>query len=163
MIPTWESQAKVSLIDSIGNIIDTTNVDFDLNAFAVSRRALVDIFPQIASLDFEGFLHVDAGEVRVARRTTLNPAKSAPAQNISSSVEHLEGSLKVTVVAESYIHELSLLSEVIDLGTQVDTQLVSLLPGQSHTFVVTASPDVLKRIENQLNEILWSHNRVVAG
>jgi len=159
----WESSARVSLVDAAGKIVDSTTIHFALEAFEVSRSALVEVFPQIATLDFEGFLHVDAVDVRVARRTTLNPAKSAPKQNISSSAERAGNSLKVTVVANEYVHELSLLSEVIDLGTQVDTQLVSLLPGESHTFIVTAPDDVLNRIESQLPEILWSHNRVVAG
>ena len=159
----WESSALVSLVDSSGVTVDSTTVKFSLEAFEVSRSALVEIFPRIGTLDYEGFLHVDAGEVRVARRTTLNPAKVAPAQDLSSSVHRSEGSLKVTVTAHNYIHELSLLTEVIDLGTQVDTQLVSLLPGQSHTFVVTANEDALAQIEQQVSEILWSHNRVVAG
>jgi len=159
----WASSARVSLVDAAGKIIDSTTINFALEAFEVSRSALVEVFPQIATLDFEGFLHVDAGEVRVARRTTLNPAKTAPKQNISSSVERSGDSLKVTVVANEYVHELSLLSEVVDLGTQVDTQLVSLLPGESHTFKVTGPGDVLNRIESQVADILWSHNRVVAG
>jgi beta-mannosidase len=162
-LESWESSAHVSLVDSAGNIVDSTKVDFKLDAFGVFRSALVEIFPQIASLNFEGFLHVDAGEVRAARRTTLNPAKTAPVQNLTSSVVNSDGALEVTVLANSYIHELSLLSEVIDLGTQVDTQLVSLLPGQSHTFIVSAEPAVLRQIEDRLSEILWSHNRVVAG
>jgi len=69
--------------------------------------------------------------------------------------------LFVTVQATTYIHELSLLSEVAGLGTQVDSQIVSLLPGEKHTFMVTGSEDVLKMIEIKPNDYLWSHNRIV--
>ena len=67
--------------------------------------------------------------------------------------------MKVTAI--KYVHELSLLSEVVDLGTQVDSQIVSLLPGESHTFEVTGSLPVLERVQNQVPDLLWSHNRVV--
>lgn len=160
-LESWESSARVSLVDHAGNIIDSTNIPFSLTPFQVSRKSLVEVFPLIANLDFEGFLHVDAGEVRVARRTTLNAAQKAPIQNISTTASKSSNSLRVTVTAHSYVHELCLLSEVIEIGTQVDTQLVSLLPGESHTFEVTAPRVVLERIEEKLSEILWSHNRVV--
>jgi hypothetical protein len=47
------------------------------------------------------------------------------------------------------------------LGTQVDTQSVSLLPGESHTFTVTGNEKDLVAISNNVEAILWSHNRVV--
>lgn len=46
-------------------------------------------------------------------------------------------------------------------GTQVDSQLISLLPGDSHTFAVTGSLDTLTRIEAEIESLLWSHNRLV--
>ena len=69
--------------------------------------------------------------------------------------------LKVHVTAINYVHELSLLSEVVDLGTQVDSQIVSLLPGESHTFTVTGALPVLQEVKFRLDDLLWSHNRVV--
>jgi beta-mannosidase len=157
----WISTAQVSLIDSAGTLIDQTVVNFSLQGCEVSRNSLVNIFPQIANLDFEGFLHVNAGEVRVARRTTMKPAKIAPKQELLVTSTIVSDSLNVTVSALNYLHELCLLSELVDLGTQVDSQLVSLLPGESHTFIVSAPLSVLNQIQNQVDNLLWSHNRVV--
>ena len=65
------------------------------------------------------------------------------------------------VTARTYIHELSILPELMFLGTQVDTQSVSLLPGESHTFTVTGNEKDLMEISTHIEQILWSHNRVV--
>lgn len=51
--------------------------------------------------------------------------------------------------------------ELLALGTQVDAQIVSLLPGESHTFKVTGDPKDLIEISKQVEDLLWSHNRIV--
>jgi hypothetical protein len=67
----------------------------------------------------------------------------------------------VEVKANTYIHELSLMPELLALGTQVDSQIVSLLPGESHTFSVTGDASDLAMIAQKVDELLWSHNRIV--
>lgn len=158
---TWHSSAAVTLVDARGAIVAQNQVDFDLAGFGVSRTSLVELFPQIAPLDFEGFLLATTDGVRAARRSTLNPAKTAPAQKLTVDSVIENDDLKVHVTAINYVHELSLLSEVVDLGTQVDSQIVSLLPGESHTFTVTGALPVLQEVKFRLDDLLWSHNRVV--
>ncbi len=158
---SWKSSAAVTLIDSEGQVVSQSQIDFDLAGFGVSRKSLVDIFPQIATLDFEGFLLATTDGVRAARRSTLNPAKSAPAQELAVESRIENDLLHVDVTAIQYVHELSLLSEVVDLGTQVDSQIVSLLPGESHTFIVSGPLPVLREVQARVAELLWSHNRVV--
>jgi hypothetical protein len=51
--------------------------------------------------------------------------------------------------------------ELLALGTQVDAQIVSLLPGQSHTFVVSGNANDLSEIAKRVEDLLWSHNRIV--
>jgi hypothetical protein len=53
--------------------------------------------------------------------------------------------------------------EIFALGTQIDKQIVSLLPGENHTFTITGSKEDLEKISRHIDEILWSHNRVVNG
>ena len=157
----WNSKAAVSLIDSLGKVVGQTEIEFDIVPYGVSRTPMVDHFKEISSLDYEGFLLADVGEARATRRTTLQPAQKAPEHDLQISTKIQGGGLFVTVQATTYIHELSLLSEVAGLGTQVDSQIVSLLPGEKHTFMVTGSEDVLKMIEIKPNDYLWSHNRIV--
>jgi hypothetical protein len=65
------------------------------------------------------------------------------------------------VKANTYIHELSFMPELLALGTQVDSQIVSLLPGESHTFSVTGEVKDLEMIASKIDDLLWSHNRIV--
>jgi len=51
--------------------------------------------------------------------------------------------------------------ELLALGTQVDAQIVSLLPGESHTFRVTGDANDLTDISKRVEDLLWSHNRIV--
>jgi hypothetical protein len=69
--------------------------------------------------------------------------------------------LIVTITANTYIHELCLLPELISIGTNVDSQLISLLPGETHTFRILGLPGSLKEIQDSLADIVWSHNRIV--
>ena len=51
--------------------------------------------------------------------------------------------------------------ELLALGTQVDEQIVSLLPGESHTFKVAGDANDLTDISKRVEDLLWSHNRIV--
>ena len=51
--------------------------------------------------------------------------------------------------------------ELLALGTQVDSQIVSLLPGETHTFSITGDAKDLALIAQKIDDLLWSHNRIV--
>ena len=157
----WVSSAKVSLIDSHGAIVESKEINFELAPFEVARHSLVEAFPRIGNLEYEGFLFADTGDVQAARRSTLKPAAQSPAQDLVISTEFSGSLLKVSVVAKTYIHELAVLPEVMGLGTQVDTQIVSLLPGSRHTFSITGDREILESVKAKIADLLWSHNRVV--
>jgi hypothetical protein len=65
------------------------------------------------------------------------------------------------VTAKTYIHELSILPEILHIGTQIDSQNVSLLPGENHIFTVSGPIDALLDIAKNVDAVLWSHNRIV--
>jgi hypothetical protein len=91
----------------------------------------------------------------------LAPAKESPKHDLVASSQIKNGVLHVEVTANTYIHELSFMPELLALGTQVDAQIVSLLPGQSHTFVVSGNANDLSEIAKRVEDLLWSHNRIV--
>jgi hypothetical protein len=93
----------------------------------------------------------------------LKPAVAAPAHNIEYFAEIVDGKLKVDVTAKTYIHELSILPEILALGTQIDSQNVSLLPGENHVFTISGKAEDLLVIQKSVASVLWSHNRVVNG
>jgi beta-mannosidase len=91
----------------------------------------------------------------------LSPALESPKHDLVASAKIASGVLKVEVKANTYIHELSFMPELLALGTQVDSQIVSLLPGESHTFTVAGAAADLAVIAQKIDDLLWSHNRIV--
>jgi hypothetical protein len=133
----------------------------NLERYSVSRTPAVEIFAEIADGNYEGFILATCPEVRASRRTTLTPAKESPEHDLVASAKIESGVLSVEVTASTYIHELSFMPELLALGTQVDSQIVSLLPGESHTFTVTGDAKDLTEISQKIDDLLWSHNRIV--
>jgi beta-mannosidase len=157
----WRTKVVLSLIDKNGSVVKTHTIDVNLDRYSVSRTPAVEIFPEIANGEYEGFILATCPEVRASRRTTLSPAKESPQHDLVASSKISSGVLKVDVKANTYIHELSFMPELLALGTQVDSQIVSLLPGESHTFSVTGETADLAVIAQRIDDLLWSHNRIV--
>jgi len=159
----WKPQVEVFLINHVGVVVNKKLLEVELDRYGVYRTPATEMFPEISGGDFEGFILATSPEVRVSRRTTLKPAAAAPAHDLEYFAEIVNGALKVDVTAKTYIHELSILPEIIALGTQIDSQNVSLLPGENHVFTVTGTSEDLLKISQYVGDILWSHNRIVNG
>ena len=157
----WKAEVELFLINKVGAVIGTHLLKVDLDRYGVFRTPATEIFPEIADGHFEGFILANSAEVRAARRTTLDQAKFAPAHNLEHFTSFEGGALKIDVTAKTYLHELCAMPEIFALGTQIDKQIVSLLPGEAHTFTITGSKEDLEEIALHVDEILWSHNRVV--
>jgi len=159
----WKPRVEVFLINHLGAVVKKHLLEVELDRYSVFRTPATEIFPEIADGNFEGFILATSPEVRVSRRTTLKPAAAAPAHDLEYLAEIVDGTLKVTVTAKTYIHELSILPEIMALGTQIDSQNVSLLPGEKHVFTISGKPKDLENILKSVDAILWSHNRIVNG
>jgi beta-mannosidase len=157
----WKAEVELFLINKTGAVVGKHFLKVDLDKYSVYRTPATEIFPEIADGQYEGFILANSQEVRAARRTTLNPAKDAPAHDLKVFTSMDGDLLKVDVTANTYIHELSALPEIVALGTQVDKQNVSLLPGESHTFTISGEGKDLMAIAEKVKTLLWSHNRVV--
>jgi hypothetical protein len=143
-------------------VVNKHLLEVELGRYGVFRTPATELFPEITDGNFEGFILATSPEVRVSRRTTLKPAAAAPAHDLEYFAEIVNGNLKVDVTAKTYIHELSILPEIIALGTQIDSQNVSLLPGENHIFTISGKVDDLQKIQKSIDAILWSHNRIVS-
>jgi beta-mannosidase len=157
----WKAEVELFLINKTGAVVGKHFLKVDLDKYSVYRTPATEIFPECADGQYEGFILANSQEVRAARRTTLNPAKDAPAHDLKVFTSMDGDLLKVDVTANTYIHELSALPEIVALGTQVDKQNVSLLPGESHTFTISGEGKDLMAIAEKVKTLLWSHNRVV--
>lgn len=157
----WSPRVEVFLINKTGMVVAKHLLEVELDSYSVYRTPGVELFPEIAGGDFEGFILATTPEVRVSRRTTLKPAVSAPRHEVKHFAQMKDGKLHVAVTANTYIHELSILPEIIALGTQIDSQNVSLLPGEEHNFTISGNESDLLEISKHIDAILWSHNRIV--
>ena len=157
----WNTKISVSLIDSMGTIVESQLLEFSLNPFSVKRRNLVEVFPAINDGNFEGFIHAENSDISAARRTTLKPAVKAPKQLINTKVITFADNLIIEARAETYIHELCVLPELFGLGVNSSDQLLSLLPGQQARFEISGPSNILIKIKDRLDELFWSHNKLV--
>jgi beta-mannosidase len=159
----WESLVTITLINDQGEVVQENKRAVELQPFSVFKEPLLALFPQISDGGYEGFLHVKMNGFSTVRRTTMKPARTAPRQEFSVQTEIVNSKLMVTVTAHTYLHELCVLPELFVLGTNVDSQLVSLLPGEIHVFTITGQPADLEAVDNNLIDLIWSHNRLVNG
>jgi beta-mannosidase len=157
----WKAEVELFLINHSGAVVGKHFLKVDLDKYSVFRTPATEIFPEIADCHYEGFILANSQEVRAARRTTLDPARQAPAHDIKIFTIFTGDVLKIDVTANTYIHELCALPEIVALGTQIDKQIISLLPGETHTFTISGSMADLQKIAEQAPALLWSHNRVV--
>ena len=157
----WKAEVELFLINKTGSVVAKHFLKVDLDKYSVYRTPATEIFPEIADGQYEGFILANSQEVRAARRTTLNPAAQAPAHDLKAFTSFSGDLLKVDVTANTYIHELCAMPEIMALGTQIDKQIVSLLPGEAHTFTISGQPSDLQKISENIHSLLWSHNRVV--
>lgn len=65
-----------------------------------------------------------------------------PEPKFAMAVERAGESWKVTVSAETFLKDICLFVDRIDPDAEIDEMLVTLLPGQSHTFVVRSSVEL---------------------
>jgi beta-mannosidase len=157
----WNTEIKTTLIDADGKIVGSENIKVELEPFEVQRKKLTEVFSVIEDGNYEGFLHAQGDGITAARRSTLQPAKAAPKQELVATYAEASGNLTIKVSAKSYLHELCVLPELYGLGVNSDNQLVSLLPGQEANFVITGPREVLSKVKENLDMALWSHNRLV--
>ena len=159
----WSCDVDVALVSASGDIVRTHKIKLTIPPYGVSRTAMTDHFTEIQKGDYEGFIVATSDECRAARRSSLQPAKAAPQHELTVTTEFKGDSLQVVVKANKYLHEISLLSEIAGIGTQVDSQMAYLFPGETHTFNVKGPREVLTQVQARIDELLWTHNRVVNG
>jgi beta-mannosidase len=89
-------------------------------------------------------------------------ASALPPADLEVGAEPAQGGVAVTVRAASIVRDLSLLADRVDPAAEVDRMLVTLLPGESVTFLVrtgtAAGPDRFTTAD-----VLRTANDLVAG
>ncbi|SDT07383.1 glycoside hydrolase family 2 protein [Microlunatus soli] len=87
---------------------------------------------------------------------------TAPTDAYSSSVEASDGGYRVTVTATALVKDLALFPDRLDPAARVDSCLITLRAGQSHTFTVSGAGE-LDRAALTAVPVLRSVNEIVTG
>ena len=91
------------------------------------------------------------------------PVDEVCAHNVAL-LERVEGNrVQVLVEAKCFIHELSLLPELVALDrVTVSAERITLLPGESINIEIEcSSAEDAKKVASQIEEITWSLNRLM--
>lgn len=83
----------------------------------------------VAELDDRRTIHFFAEDVRVA----------FDVPELDIAVADVDGGVEVHVTARTLLRDLMLAADRVDPGCEVDTQIVTLLPGETHRFMVSTT------------------------
>ena len=104
----------------------------------------------------------ELGEIRTARRIWDSAMQEVCGHNVTL-LERVDGKqVQVLVQAECFIHELSILPELVAADhVTVSAQRITLLPGESINLVIECSnSDDAARVARDIEKITWSLNRL---
>lgn len=155
----WDEPLKVSVFTDSGDLVAEAIRDLHVPARCASHLSSRDLLGSV----HEGIAVATMGQTRASRRLTMAPASTAPASELRSETVTTAHGVDVTVTSQGLTHELSLLPELAGVSARVDSQLVTLLPGEAHTFRVHCEPHHVERIIQRVSDVLWSHNRLTLG
>jgi beta-mannosidase len=112
-----------------------------------------------------GYLIAELDGIRTARRVLDKAVGKVCSHNIELAAQVAGNSVKVHVTANCFIHELSLLPELVALDrVEVTQERITLLPGEEIDLVITCSNfEDAARVASAIEGITWSLNRLLNG
>ncbi|WP_405092786.1 glycoside hydrolase family 2 protein [Micromonospora sp. NBC_01392] len=135
----WTGPATVTRLTVTGEPRAKTSVDLDVPAYSSVVLALPAELARPDEARRE-LLVADAGDT--AERALWFFAEDRditwPAAEWDATVEPVDGGQRVRVTARTVLRDLTLFPDRLDPSAQVDTALVTLLPGESTVFTVRA-------------------------
>ena len=159
----WSHTLKIWLVSEEGQILESTSRGISLGARSQSAYALGELFAlsDIGSLD--GYLIAELDGIRTARRILDSAVKKVCPHHLELAAQIAGNCVKVHVSANCFIHELSLLPELVALDrVEVSQERITLLPGEEIDLVIDCSTsDDARRVAGEIESITWSLNRLM--
>jgi beta-mannosidase len=111
----------------------------------------------------DGFLIADLGDIRAARRILDSPVNDVCAHQISIQERVVGNQVQVYLEAQCFIHELSILPELVALDrVEVSQERITLLPDEAIDITIDcSSAEDAHRVGAAIDEITWSLNRLM--
>jgi beta-mannosidase len=159
----WSETLKVWLVSESGELLETNSREVTLGSRSQAAFDLGELFETSDIHAANGYLIAELDGIRTARRVLDKAVSQVCAHNVELAAQVAGTSVKVHVTANCFIHELSLLPELVALDrVEVTQERITLLPGEEIDLVIDCSnSDDAARVASELEKITWSLNRLV--
>lgn len=133
----WEGSLLVTRLGLDGEPLAKDVLEVSAEPRSVAR---VPLPPSVAIPDDPSreLLSVRLGDERTLSFFAEDPAIAFAPAAYDASVAQVTGGYRVTVTARTLLRDLALFPDRLDPAATVDTMLVTLLPGESATFLITS-------------------------
>jgi beta-mannosidase len=151
------------LVSESGELLESESRQVTLDARSQSSFALSELFALSDLFSRNGYLIAELDGIRTARRVLDKAVSKVCAHNVELAAEIKGNSVMVHVTANCFIHELSLLPELVALDrVEVSAERITLLPGESIDITIDCSNATdAKKVASQIEETTWSLNRLM--
>jgi beta-mannosidase len=159
----WRQTLKLWLVSEDGQILESVSREVSLDPRSQSSFVLSELFDLSDIYSTNGYLIAELDGIRTARRVLDKPVSLLCAHAVELSAQITGNSVNVHVNANCFIHELSLLPELVALDrVEVSQESITLLPGEELDLVIDCSnPEDAARVASAIEEITWSLNRLM--
>jgi beta-mannosidase len=163
----WRGQVLISRRRTVGDSepLARQQVDFALEPRAATAIAINDdvLSPSSPTAEYLVAEEESAGAAYWYFVEDPQLELAAPIEALDVTAERTGSGFSVQVTASSLVKDLTLFPDRIDPAATVDTALVTLQAGQSHTFQVTSSQADLDPAALTRRPVLRSANDLVTG
>ncbi|WP_353808650.1 glycoside hydrolase family 2 protein [Agromyces sp. SYSU T00194] len=132
---TWESEWSLRRVSATGTLQARDRILVVVPPRSTRRHALPSAFRTDPTGD--GLVIATADELRRVRPDVEPNRLPLAAPSFEVGVAELDDGIAIVVLARSVLLDLCCLADRFDPGARVDSGMVTLLPGESHTFLVT--------------------------
>jgi beta-mannosidase len=159
----WTETLKVWLVSESGELLESESREVTLDARSQAAFDLSELFDASDFYAVDGYLIAELDGIRTARRVLDKAVSQVCAHNVEIAAQIAGTSVKVRVTANCFIHELSLLPELVALDrVEVSQERISLLRGEERDLVIDCSnSDDAARVASEIEKITWSLNRLM--
>jgi beta-mannosidase len=159
----WRQTLKLWLVSESGELLESKSREVTLDARSQSSFALSELFVLGDIFSTNGYLIAELDGIRTARRVLDKAVAQLCAQDVELAAQINGNSVNVHVTAHCFIHELSLLPELVAQDrVNVSQERITLLPGEEIELVIDCSHNEdAARVAQAIEEITWSLNRLM--
>jgi beta-mannosidase len=138
---TWREPVTVRRMTFGGEVLASFSARLVADRFGSARLALPRSVSQAADTRSELLVAETASGKTALHFFGEDRDLALPEPRFAVSVELVGSEVAVTVTAETLIRDLCLFPDRIASAAEVDSAMVTVLPGRSHTFIVTGLPE----------------------